>query len=110
MATTVTSLRLASAMARSTLRPMRPKPEMAILTGMECSQFDSGDYLAGAPEIEGGTASASKSNLYILLQALVRSYERPVNATVAFPATASVREPWQTTVRLLTLPPSVPIV
>src|SRR6476620_6676852 len=105
MATTVTSLRLASAMARSTLRPMRPKPEMAILTGMECSQFDSGgDHLAGAPEIEGGTASASKSNLYVLLQALVRSYQRPVNATVAFPVNASVRERWQTTVRLLTLP------
>jgi hypothetical protein len=50
MATTVMSLRLASAMARNTLRPMRPKPEMAILTGMECSQFDSGDYLAGSPK------------------------------------------------------------
>ena len=31
------SLRLASTMARRTLRPMRPKPEIAILTAIRCS-------------------------------------------------------------------------
>ena len=37
MATTWRSRRLASTMARSTLRPMRPKPEIAILMAMGCS-------------------------------------------------------------------------
>jgi hypothetical protein len=42
MAITVKSLRLFSAIARSTLRPMRPKPFIATLTVMVCLPLKTG--------------------------------------------------------------------
>src|SRR5262249_44806745 len=110
MATTVTSLRLASAMARNTLRPIRPKPEIAILTAMECSQsarvvlFRAGAApLRSAGQLARDTRAALAPTARRKLLALLRLHCLYVNATVAFRTTPGVRDALQTTERLLTL-------